>query len=31
MFNQPVSDGLGVEREVKEDVKDFSKASGITN
>lgn len=25
-----VGDGLGVEREMKEDVKDFSKASSIT-
>lgn len=31
MFNSPVGDGLGVEREVKEDVMDFSRASSITN
>ena len=31
MFNSAVGDGLGVEREVKEEVMNFSKASGITN
>ena len=31
MFNSPVGDRLGVEREVKEYVMDFSMASSITN